>query len=74
MPLKGVCTECGGELTLTVHRGTIEKYLEDAWRLVKKYGISEYYAQRLTLIEEEINSLFESGRGAKQYSLSDFLK
>ncbi|MEM2812490.1 MAG: DNA polymerase II large subunit, partial [Candidatus Bathyarchaeia archaeon] len=74
VPLKGVCTECGGELTLTVHRGTIEKYLEDAWRLVKKYGMSEYYAQRLTLIEEEINSLFESGKGAKQYSLSDFLK
>ncbi|MEM1550969.1 MAG: DNA polymerase II large subunit, partial [Candidatus Bathyarchaeia archaeon] len=73
VPLKGVCTECGGELTLTVHRGTIEKYLEDAWRLVKKYGMSEYYAQRLALIEEEINSLFESGKGAKQCSLSDFL-
>ncbi|MEM0049120.1 MAG: DNA polymerase II large subunit [Candidatus Bathyarchaeia archaeon] len=74
IPLKGVCTECGGELTLTVHRGAIEKYLEDAWRLVKKYGMSEYYAQRLALIEEEINSLFEVGKGAKQYNLSDFLK
>ena len=72
VPLKGVCPECGGELTLTVHRGTIEKYLEDAWRLVKKYGLSEYYIQRLTLIEEEINSLFESG--AKQSSLSKFIK
>ncbi|MEM1514469.1 MAG: DNA polymerase II large subunit [Thermoproteota archaeon] len=74
VPLKGVCTECGGELTLTVHRGTIEKYLEDAWRLVRKYGIFEYYAQRLSLIKEEINSLFESGKGARQYNLSDFLK
>ncbi|MEM2321215.1 MAG: DNA polymerase II large subunit [Candidatus Bathyarchaeia archaeon] len=73
VPLRGVCTECSGELTLTVHRGTIEKYLEDAWRLVKKYGMLEYYAQRLILIKEEINSLFESGRGTKQYSLSDFL-
>ncbi|MEM2673429.1 MAG: DNA polymerase II large subunit [Candidatus Bathyarchaeia archaeon] len=73
VPLKGACPECGGELTLTVHRGTIEKYLEDAWRLVKKYGMSEYYSQRLTLIEEEINSLFESGKGVKQSSLSKFL-
>jgi len=73
VPLKGICTECGGELTLTVHRGTIEKYLEDAWRLVKKYGMSEYYAQRLTLIKEEINSLFESGKSIKQFNLSEFL-
>lgn len=74
IPLKGACTECGGELTLTVHRGAIEKYLEDAWRLVKKYNMSQYYAQRLTLIKEEINSLFEIGKGAKQYSLSAFLE
>ncbi|MEM2341743.1 MAG: DNA polymerase II large subunit [Candidatus Bathyarchaeia archaeon] len=73
VPLKGVCPECGGELTLTVHRGTIEKYLEDAWRLVKKYGMSEYYAQRLTLIREEIDSLFESGKSVKQFNLSEFL-
>ncbi|MBS7624392.1 MAG: DNA polymerase II large subunit [Candidatus Bathyarchaeia archaeon] len=73
VPLKGVCLECGGELTLTVHRGTIEKYLEDAWRLVRKYGMSEYYTQRLTLIEEEINSLFEGSRGVKQSDLSKWL-
>jgi DNA polymerase II large subunit len=73
VPLKGVCSECGGELTLTVHRGAIEKYLENAWRLVKKYGMSDYYAQRLVLIGEEINSLFESGKGVKQSNLSFFL-
>jgi len=73
VPLKGVCSECGGELTLTVHRGAIEKYLEDAWRLVKKYGMSDYYAQRLVLIGEEINSLFESGKSVKQSNLSFFL-
>jgi len=73
VPLKGICPECGGELALTVHRGTIEKYLEDAWRLVKKYGMSEYYIQRLTLIEEEIDSLFESGKSEKQSNLSKFI-
>ena len=73
VPLKGICPECGGELTLTVHRGGIEKYLEDAWHLVKKYGMSEYYAQRLALIEKEIDSLFESGKSIKQSNLADFL-
>jgi len=73
VPLKGTCPECGGELTLTVHRGGIEKYLEDAWHLVKKYNMSEYYVQRLTLIEKEINSLFESGKNIKQSNLAEFL-
>lgn len=73
IPLKGLCPECGGELTLTVHRGGIEKYLEDAWRLVKRYNMSEYYAQRLALIEEEIKSLFESSKKTKQSNLSWFI-
>jgi DNA polymerase II large subunit len=73
IPLKGSCPECGGELALTVHRGGIEKYLENAWHLIRKYGMSEYYAQRLILIEEEINSLFESGKGIKQSNLSRFI-
>ena len=74
IPLKGECTECGGELTLTVYRGGIEKYLEDARRLVERYGISEYYGQRLSLIEKEIASLFESGQDTRQTSLSKFMK
>jgi len=73
VPLRGVCMQCGGELTLTVYRGGIEKYLEDARRLVKKYGLSDYYAQRLALIEDEIASLFESGEGTKQTYLSRFI-
>jgi len=73
VPLVGRCTECGGELTLTVYRGGIEKYLEEARHLVEKYGISDYYAQRLSLIQEEIASLFESGEGKKQTDLSKFM-
>ncbi|MFQ6095739.1 MAG: DNA polymerase II large subunit, partial [Candidatus Bathyarchaeia archaeon] len=73
-PLKGQCLKCGGELTLTVHRGGIEKYLRDAQHLVEKYGLYEYYSQRLSLVEDEINSLFESGRGFKQSDLDEFMK
>jgi len=71
LPLKGKCPDCGGAITLTVYRGGIEKYLEAAHQLVRKYGLPEYYAQRLSMIEDEINSLFE-GDKPKQVSLTDF--
>jgi len=72
LPLQGKCPWCGGALTFTVHRGGIEKYLDAARKLVRKYGLSEYYAQRLSLVEDEIRSLFE-GDKPKQVSLKDFM-
>ena len=73
IPLRGRCTECGGELTLTVYRGGIEKYLREAKNLIETYGISDYYAQRISLIEDEIRSIFEGGEETKQTSLSKFI-
>ncbi len=72
LPLQGRCPRCGGALTLTVYRGGIEKYLDAARELVRKYGLSDYYAQRLSLVEDEIRSLFE-GDKPKQVSLKDFM-
>jgi len=72
LPLRGRCRDCGGAVTLTVYRGGIEKYLEAAHQLVRKYGLPDYYAQRLSLIEAEIRSLFE-GNKPKQVSLTDFV-
>jgi len=71
LPLKGACPQCGGALSLTVYRGGIEKYLEAASQLVQKYGLPKHYAQRLSMIEDEINELFESKR-PRQISLADF--
>jgi len=71
LPLLGRCPACGGELTLTVYRGGIEKYLPEALKLVKKYGLSEYYAQRLSIVEDEIITLFE-GKKPRQISLTAF--
>ena len=71
LPLKSTCPQCGGALSLTVYRGGIEKYLEAAGQLVQKYGLQKHYAQRLSLIEDEINELFESKR-PRQISLADF--
>ena len=58
-------------MILTVYRGGIEKYLPAATELVKKYGLSEYYAQRLSIVEEEILTLFE-GKKPRQISLTSF--
>lgn len=71
LPLRGKCPVCGGALTLTVHRGGIEKYLDAAEGLVKKYGLPTYYAQRIKLIREEIDAMFSSKK-PKQISLADF--
>jgi DNA polymerase II large subunit len=72
MPLKGKCTECGGALALTVYRGGIEKYLDAAEHLIRKYGLPSYYSQRLVMVREEVDSLFE-GNKPKQVSLKDFV-
>jgi len=58
-------------LSLTVYRGGIEKYLEAAQHLIEKYGLPQYYAQRLDSDKDEINSLFE-GKKPRQISLADF--
>jgi DNA polymerase II large subunit len=71
MPLRGKCISCGGQLTLTVHRGGIEKYLEAAQNLVEKYNLPKYYSQRISLVKKEITDLFESKK-PKQISLTDF--
>jgi len=72
LPLRGKCPACGGALTLTVYRGGIEKYLNAAQHLIEKYGLPQYYAQRILLAREEINALFE-GKKPKQISLVDFV-
>ena len=73
IPLKGVCLNCGGKLTLTVHKGSIEKYLDLANELVENFGIGEYFKQRLNIIRMEINSLFTQKNQKKQPELIEFM-
>jgi len=71
LPLQGKCPFCGGAFILTVYRGSIEKYLVPAQQLVDSYGLPKYYSQRLTIITEEISSMFDNKK-PKQTSLFDF--
>lgn len=72
IPLKGICLRCGGKLALTVHRGTIEKYIDVARDLIKRYNLGKYHEERLQLIQYEIESLFEEDR-KKQRALGEFM-
>jgi len=40
--------------------------------LIRKYDLPPYYLQRLVMVREEIDSLFE-GKKPKQISLKDFV-
>ncbi|MGA9387534.1 MAG: DNA polymerase II large subunit [Candidatus Bathyarchaeia archaeon] len=71
IPLRGTCPVCGGQLSLTVYRGGIEKYVDVALQLIEKYGLPQYYAQRILLMKEEIGAMFE-GKKPKQITLADF--
>lgn len=70
MPLTGKC-KCGGNLILSVSKGSVTKYLEISQDLVNRYPVSHYLRQRLEIQEFGIHSLFESDK-SKQSSLDIF--
>ena len=72
IPLKGVCTRCGNKLILTVHEKSVKKYIEISKRLSERYGVKEYTRQRVAVMEQAIDSLFENGR-IKRSKLEDFM-
>lgn len=61
MPLNGECT-CGGNLTLTIHEGSVNKYLKFSLDMVEKYDVPEYLYQRVKQLEKQIESLFENDK------------
>jgi len=71
IPLSGECV-CGGNLILSISKGSVVKYLDISKELAQRYPIDNYLVQRIELIESGINSLFESDK-SKQSSLDVFL-
>ena len=72
VPLTGSCRECGGNVTLTVHEGSVSKYLETAVRVAEEYGAREYTKQRLEILERRIDRIFEDDTN-KQSGIADFM-
>ncbi|WP_255198201.1 DNA polymerase II large subunit [Halorarius litoreus] len=72
MPLTGECRECGGRVNLTVHQGSVNKYMDVAIRVAEEFGCREYTKQRLEILDKSLESVFENDKN-KQGSISDFM-
>jgi DNA polymerase II large subunit len=62
MPLIQTC-QCGHPLIPTITRGSVEKYLKLAKRLVEKYKVSEYQKGRIYALADEIELVFGKSHG-----------
>jgi DNA polymerase II large subunit len=71
-PLTGSCRECGGNVTLTVHEGSVNKYMDTALRVAEEFGAREYTKQRLRILEKRIDRIFEDDHN-KQSGIADFM-
>jgi DNA polymerase II large subunit len=72
MPLTGDCRECGGRVNLTVHKGSVNKYMETALAVADEFGCRPYTKQRLKLLQTSLESVFEDDTN-KQSGIADFM-
>jgi DNA polymerase II large subunit len=72
VPLTGDCRECGGRVNLTVHRGSVNKYMDTAIRVADEYDCRPYTKQRLEVLEKSLESVFENDKN-KQSGIADFM-
>jgi len=73
-PLSWKCPNCGGEIRGTLTRASVEKYLYIAQRLAREYDVDLYLKNRLSMLQRELDQLFQGPRKADQLELTDFLK
>ena len=71
LPITGKCRKCGTKLIGTVHRGNITKYLETSYKITNQYEVSNYVRQRIRIMRESVNSIFEA-RDNNFKTLEDF--
>ena len=72
VPLSGDCRECGGDVTLTVHQGSVNKYMDTAIQVAEEYGTRDYTKQRLEVLEKSLESIFVNDNN-KQTGIADFM-
>jgi DNA polymerase II large subunit len=72
MPLTGDCRECGGRVNLTVHKGSVNKYMQTARTVAEDFGCREYTKQRLEILQRALESVFEDDTN-KQSGIADFM-
>jgi DNA polymerase II large subunit len=72
MPLTADCRECGGDVTLTVYEGSVNKYIDTALQVAEEYDCREYTRQRLRILDRSVESIFEDDTN-KQSGIEDFM-
>ncbi|QSG01348.1 DNA polymerase II large subunit [Natranaeroarchaeum sulfidigenes] len=72
MPLTRECRECGGRVNLTVHEGSVNKYMQTAITVADEFGARDYTKQRLEVLEMKLKSIFEDDTN-KQSGIADFM-
>lgn len=72
-PLAGVCMSCGGEVSQTVFRGAVEKYVDLVENLLLKKIRDCYLAERVVLAIENVRRIFGAEDRMGQPSLEEFL-
>ena len=72
MPLSGECRECGGRVNLTVHEGSVNKYMDTAIEVADRFGCREYTKQRLHILERSLESVFENDKN-RPTTIGDFM-
>jgi len=73
IPLSGKCYKCGRDsVILTIHQGSVRKYLKIAQNLARQEHLSDYLIQRLEMVEKEIDSVFNNEK-VQQKGLFDFV-
>jgi DNA polymerase large subunit len=71
-PLSGDCRECGGDVNLTVHEGSVDKYMQTATRVAEEFDARDYTKQRLEVLERALERTFENDHN-KQSGIADFM-
>jgi len=72
MPLTGDCRECGGRVNLTVHEGSVSKYVDTAIEVADRFDCRPYTKQRLKVLDQSLESVFEDDTN-KQSGIADFM-
>jgi DNA polymerase II large subunit len=71
-PLSGDCRECGGDVNLTVHEGSVNKYMGTATRVAEEFDTRDYTKQRLEVLERALERTFENDHNRRS-TLSEFM-
>ncbi|BFI73604.1 DNA polymerase II large subunit [Nanoarchaeota archaeon] len=70
IPLSGKCLKCGGRIIMTVHYGSIVKYLEPSLWLAERLKLDEYTQSSLKALKEKIEQTF--GNTSKDKTIKEF--